>query len=331
MKVRNLFMGALAVIGLAMVGCSGGGETASTGDGKAPAPAAGEKLRIGVSIPAGDHGWTAGIVWWAEEMKEKYPDVEFTIQTSNGGASQASAIETMGVKGLDGLVVLSFEPGPVTPAIKKIKSDGVYIVSVDRGLTEPIADVWVRGDNSEFGKVAGEWMGEKLGGKGNIIVLQGMTNDVNTARVEAFNKVMAEKFPGIKILASEPADWNKEKAYKVTQTLLTKYPQIDAIWSSDDDMSLGAEQALKEAGRANIWMVGGGGMKDVIKKVMDKDAMYPITVTYPPKMIAEGIDRCIADLKAGKKSGTEQVDQLLPIEIINPDNAKDFYVPDAAY
>ena len=325
-------MGALAVIGLALVGCSGGaGDSATSTDGAKGAPAAGEKLRVGVSIPAGTHGWTAGIVRWSEEMKKKYPDVDFTIQTSTDGASQASAVETMMVKGLDGLVVLSFEPGPVTPAVKKVKADGVYIVSVDRGLTEPIADVWVRGDNSEFGTVAANWMGEKLANKGNIIVLQGMTNDVNTARVEAFNKVMADKFPGIKILASEPADWNKEKAYKVTQTLLTKYPNIDAIWSSDDDMSLGAEQALKEAGRTNVWMVGGGGMKDVIKKVMDNDPMYPVTVTYPPKMIAEAIERCIADLKAGKKSGTEQIDLLLPIEIINPDNAKDFYVPEAAY
>lgn len=331
MRFMHLAMMAVAFCGLMLTGCSSGGEaggTAGTGSGDS---GSGEKLKIGVSIPAGTHGWTAGVVWWAEEMKKKHTDVEFTIQTAKDGAEQYSQIESMLLKALDGLVVLPMEPEPVTPAVKKAKDDGVYVVSVDRGLMEPISDVWVRGDNTKFGEVAAEYMGEKLGGQGNILVLEGMTNAVNTARVEAFNRVMAEKYPGIKILESQSGEWSREKAYEVTKTLLLKHQNVSAIWSSDDDMSIGAEQAIKEDGRTGLWMLGGGGMKDIVKRVMDGDALYPATVTYSPKMIADAIELCVAHLKEGKKPGSTQADEIIPVDVVTPDNAADFYFPDAAY
>ena len=329
MKVKNLLIGAVAVGGLLLAGC-GADSTADGGSGGSGG-SDGDKLKIGVSIPAGTHGWTAGIVSWAEEMKAKYPDIDMSVQMAKDGTEQTNQIETMLLTGLDGLVVLSFEPGPVTGAVKTAKNEGVYVVSVDRGLTEPIADVWVQGDNVTFGKMAAEYMGEKLGGSGKILVLEGMTNDVNTQRVEAFNEVMSSQYPGIQILASEPGDWNREKAYEVTQTLLLQYPEVDAIWSSDDDMSLGAEQALKEADRTNIWMLGGGGMNDIVEKIMEGDPMYPATVTYSPKMIADAIERCIADLQAGKTSGDTQEEVVIPVDVVTPDNADQFYYPESAY
>lgn len=333
MKVKWLFA-TMALLGLALAGCGSGdkapeGTTGSTGSA-ASGGSTDKKLKIAVSIPAGDHGWTAGIVWWANKMKADHPEVDMEVQTSADGTKQADAVQTMLLKQPDGLVVLSFEPAPVTPQVKKAKDAGVYVVSVDRGLTEPIADVWVRGDNSKFGEMAADYMGEKLNGKGNILALEGMTNDVNTARVEAFKKEIAAKYPGIKVLDWGKGDWNREKAYQVVKTELLKFPQVDAMWSSDDDMSLGAEKAIKEAGR-NFWMLGGGGMKDVVKKIMDKDPMYPATITYSPKMIADAIERCIADLKAGKKPGTTQEDQVIPVEVVTPENAKDFYFEDSDY
>lgn len=330
MKMWKPLLAAGAALGLALAGCTGGGEPSASG-GTGRSAGTGEKLKIGVSIPAGTHGWTAGIVSWANEMKEKYPDVEFTIQTANSGTEQANQVESMILKELDGLVVLSFEPAPVTPAVRKAKDDGVYIVSVDRGLTEPIADVWVQGDNVRFGEVAAEYMGDKLGGTGRILVLEGPVNDVNTQRVTAFRRVLGERYPGVQILASESADWSREKAHQVMQTLLLKHPEVDAVWSSDDDMSLGAEEALRQAGRTNLWMVGGGGMKDIVKRIMDNDPLYPATVTYSPKMIADAIDRCIADLRAGKTPGTTQDDQVIPVDVVTPANAADFYFPNSAY
>ena len=94
--------------------------------------------------------------------------------------------------------------------------------------------------------------------------------------------------------------WNQQKALEVMQSYLASYPKIDAVWASDDDMALGAEKAIKEAGRMNqMWILGGAGMKDIVKRVMDKDPIYPADITYPPAMIAAGIDIAVAHLKDG--------------------------------
>ena len=119
------------------------------------------------------------------------------------------------------------------------------------------------------------------------------------------------------------------------QTLLLKHPEIDAVWASDDDMALGAEQAIREAGRENeMWMLGGAGMKDVVKKVMDRDPMYPADITYPPSMIAVGMHEAVSMLRDGNR---EKVLQFMPrhllidVEIITPENAKEYYFPDSVY
>ena len=94
-------------------------------------------------------------------------------------------------------------------------------------------------------------------------------------------------------------------------------------------------QAIKEAGRAKeMWIVGGAGMKDVIKMVMDKDPMVPANMTYPPSMIATGIHMAASALRDGKR---DEVVKFLPkhlmidVELVTPDNAKQFYFPDSVY
>src|SRR5690606_19557565 len=128
-------------------------------------------------------------------------------------------------------VVLPFDSDTPLPAIKRAKRQGIYVVSVDRGLREPVADVYLAGDNRAFGRKAAEFMAEKLGGKGNIVILEGMPVEINTERVEGFREAMS-KHPEIKILDSQPGNWNRQDAVRVMQGFLAKYPKIDAVWAS---------------------------------------------------------------------------------------------------
>jgi ribose transport system substrate-binding protein len=99
-------------------------------------------------------------------------------------------------------------------------------------------------------------------------------------------------------------------------------------------MALGVEQAMKEAGRSGAWILGGAGMKEIVKRVMDKDPLYPANITYPPSMIATGIHMCVASLRDGKKDEVRKFmprHMLLDVELITPENAKDFYFPDSVY
>ena len=100
-------------------------------------------------------------------------------------------------------------------------------------------------------------------------------------------------------------------------------------------MALGAETALKAAGRrqGKTWILGGGGMKDIVKRVMDKDPMYPGDITYPPSMIGFGIQTAAGILRAGKEKSLQYVPRhvMIDLQVITPDNAKDFYFPDSIY
>lgn len=293
-----------------------------------------KRVTIGVSIPAADHGWTAGVYWWARRAAALYPDVDWKIVTALTPEKQIADIEDLMARKVDGLVILATESAPLTPVAEKAHKQGIYIVNVDRGFTKPVADVFIEGDNKSFGRKSAEFMVQKLGGKGNIVILEGIPCTVNTDRVNGFMEVI-KQHPEVKVLAQQPGMWNREKALSVMQNLLTQYKAIDAVWAADDDMALGALQAIREAGRnQQMFVFPGAGMKDVVKMVMDKDPMVPADITYPPSMIATGMHLAASSLRDGNQ---KQIGQFLPkhmmidVELITPENAKDYYFPQSVY
>ncbi len=297
-------------------------------------PAA-KKVRIGISIPAADHGWTAGIGWWAKRAMDLYPEIEWTLTTADKPEKQVSDVEDMLVKGIDGLVILATESAPVTAVAKKAHEAGVFIVNVDRGFTEPgIADIFLEGDNKAFGRKSAEFIVKKLNGKGNVVILSGIPCTVDTDRVNGGMEVF-KQYPDIKVLAQQPANWNRQKGLEVMENFLTRFPKIDCVWAGDDDVALGAIKAIKESGREKgMFVFPGAGMKDVVKMVMDKDPLIPADITYSPSMIAAGIHTAVGVLRDGKKAKVMEFmprHLLIDVELITPENAKQFYFPEAVY
>lgn len=288
------------------------------------------KRTIVISIPAADHGWTGGVVSWAEKAKadieKENPDVEVIIQTGKTAQEQVNGIETMLAKGVDTIVILPHEPKALTAVCKKAKKQGVFLAVVDRGLSEDVYDIEVLGDNTGFGEAAAESIGQELNGSGKIVILEGIPgNQVNTDRVNGFKKVLGEKYSGITILQSTNADWNKEDGKNVMENMLAKFSQIDAVWAGDDDVLEGALEAYKKSGRSDVkLMVGGGGSKNIVRMVMNGDKLVRLTVTYPPKMIYDA-----AVLAVKKDTSKKQV--VLPAEVVRQDNAAKFYFPDSRY
>jgi ribose transport system substrate-binding protein len=327
-------LASIAGVALALGVLNGCQPPAESGTGgSAVTKPGGKRYKVGVSIPAADHGWTAGVKYWAEQATKLHPDIDWIIEDAKEPNEQISDLENLQTQGIDALVILCTESAPLTPIAEKLHQAGVLIINVDRGFTKPVADVFVEGDNKAFGRKSAEFMVQKLGGKGKIAVLEGIPCTVNTDRVNSAMEVF-KKNPGIQIVAQDSGMWSREKAEKVMQNMLVANPQLDAIWASDDDMALGVENALKAAGRdKNIWILGGAGMKDIVKRVMDKDPLYPANITYPPSMIAVGIQTAAGMLQAGK----DQTKQFMPrhlvldVDLITPDNAKDYYFPDSIY
>lgn len=297
-----------------------------------------DKVKVGVSIPTADHGWTGGINWWAKkaiaDWKAKDPNVEFVLVTAENPQKQVNDVEALMQQGIDALVILAHDSAPLTPVVKKAYDKGVYVVSVDRGLTEKAENVYVAGDNPGLGAQSAEWLGKALGGKGDIVVLEGIPCVINTERVEAFKAVMAKKYPGVKILESQPAMWDTQKGLQIMETYLQKYKKIDAVWAQDDDVLIGVLKAYQESKRKDIkLMLGGAGSKIMIKKVMDGDPLVKADVTYPPNMIATGISIGVHGAKGTTIPGFYQAPGKVVVnaDLITKENAKQYYVPESVF
>jgi ribose transport system substrate-binding protein len=216
-----------------------------------------------------------------------------------------------------------------------VKEAGILLVVIDRGLEKPHEDIYVAGDNPGLGRVSAEFMAEKMDGKGKIVVLEGIPCVINSERVDAFNSVMA-RYPGIEILDSQPADWSTQKGLEIMENYLQKYPQIDAVWAQDDDVLKGVLKAYEESGRKDIkYFVGGAGNKDIIKMIMEKDPRIPCDVTYSPSMVATGISMAVMSLRGEGLNGfyQKQIPSriILRAEIVTPENAADYYIPESVF
>ncbi|MFH0257538.1 substrate-binding domain-containing protein [Vibrio rumoiensis] len=295
-------------------------------------------LKIGVSVPSADHGWTAGLLWWAEkaakDFKAKDKDLEFYVVAASSGSKQVGDVEDLMIKGIDALVILPHNPATLQKVIEEAYNNNIYTVVVDRELETPAQNVFIAGDNAGLGRVSGEWLAKEMNGKGKVVVIEGMSIPINKQRVDAFNDVIA-KHKGIEILDSQPADWSTQKALAVMENYLQKHPKIDAVWCQDDDMLKGVMQAIKESGRTDIKTVlGGAGSQDILKMIQAGDPVVRATVTYPPSMVASGIGLAITGLKhenLGTMYHTSPSRVILAAELIDKSNVSDYIEEGAAY
>ncbi|CAN7461755.1 substrate-binding domain-containing protein [Neorhizobium sp. LjRoot104] len=292
-----------------------------------------KKVTIGVSIPAADHGWTAGVVFHAERvaklLMKEHPGLNVIVKTSPDAASQANAVQDLAVQGLDALVILPSDPDPLVNAIQQVKDKGTFVALVDRAPSvndSTIRDLYVAGNNPALGQVAGEYI-KKTTPEAQVVVIRGLPIPIDQQRQDGFDKGIAGS--KVKVLDRQFGNWSRDDAFKVMQDYLTKYPKIDVVWCQDDDMAVGVLEAIAQAKRTDIkYVVGGAGSKDMVKKVMDGDKMIPVDVLYPPAMVATAME-----LTAGNfydkvpVSGT----YILDATLVTKDNAKNFYFPDSPF
>jgi ribose transport system substrate-binding protein len=295
----------------------------------APAP-----LTLGVAIPTATHGFTAGIVWWANQAKRELeaanPGLKVIIKAAGSTPEQANQVQDLlVVNKMNALVLLPLESASLTQPAAQVKSKGVYVTVVDRGLTNPAAqNAYVAGDNGAFGRLAAGYLAKQLNGKGNVVVLRGMPSTIDNERVNAFNDEI-KKTPGIKVLDAKYGNWNRDDAFKVMQDYLTRFKQIDAVWAADDDMAIGVLKAIEQAKRTDIKEVfGGGGAKLAVKRIADGDKLVQADVSYSPKFIYDAIKMTA---NARLKGQALPAKTIVPSVLITRENAKQFYFPDSPY
>ncbi|APO76343.1 ribose ABC transporter substrate-binding protein [Rhizobium etli 8C-3] len=292
-----------------------------------------KKVTIGVSIPAADHGWTAGVVFHAERVAKllmaEHPGLNVIVKTSPDAASQANAVQDLATQGIDALVILPSDPDPLVNAIKEIKDAGKFVALVDRAPSnndDSVRDLYVAGNNPALGEVAGKYIKENTP-DAEVVVIRGLPIPIDQQRQDGFDKGIAGS--NVKVLDRQYGNWNRDDAFKVMQDYLTKYQKIDVVWCQDDDMAVGVLQAIEQAKRTDIqYVVAGAGSKDMVKKVIDGDKLIPVDVLYPPAMVGTAMEMTAANFyDQVPVRGT----YILDATLITKDNAKDFYFPDSPF
>nr|WP_240457733.1 ABC transporter substrate-binding protein [Halomonas socia] len=298
-----------------------------------PGLAMAQEVTIGVSIPAATHGWTGGVNFHAEQAKERlealHPEIAITITTASDPGGQANDLEDLvSQRNIDALVVLPFESGPLTDPVRRVKESGVFVTVVDRGLEqEGIEDLYVAGNNHEMGRVSGEYIRDQLDGQGDIVVLRGIPTVIDDERVQGFQEAIEGS--EINILDMQHANWNRDDGFEVMQDFLARFDRIDAVWAQDDDIALGVIEAVRQAEREDeLFIVGGAGMKDIIARVMEGDALVPVDVLYPPAMIATAMDLTVQHFVS---NGPVVGEYILGSPLITQENAEQYYFPDSPF
>ncbi|MFA9480091.1 substrate-binding domain-containing protein [Phycisphaerales bacterium AB-hyl4] len=311
---------------------------------------------VGVSLPGDGQKWHAGVHWWAEQAMAEHSEVDWLVQRAEHASEQAAQIDDMLKQGIDALIILALDEDTSLASVRHATDVDVYVVSVDRALHEPIADLFVTGDHAAFGRVSAEFIVQQLDFQGRVVILRGGPTAGDRMRYEAAMEVFGAH-PGIEVLDTLPGEGDREQSAEAMRTALAEHDTIGAVWAGDDEMALGVEEAVLAAGRADEMLIlGGGGMSQIVGRVKEQDPLFPATVAYSPAMMAVAVHLAVAEvlydgdeqavaamipahlrLDAGDLLGlaeprpTEQRRLILPVQLITQDNAADYHFPDSVY
>lgn len=296
-------------LGLGVVAC--GGEDEPEGNATATATqsattedqaAQNADVKIAFSAPAADHGWLKAVSDNAK-AKAKELGLDMTVNDSaTTSAEQADQIETLIQEKPDVLVVLPNEGEPLTPVAQKAMDQGIQVINIDREFSSASAfHTVIGGDNYGIGVQAGNFFADQLQCKGNVVEIQGVAGiSVTEQRSKGFSDQLKKRCnDGIKIVASQPADFVPDKGLSVMENILQGQKQIDAVYTHDDDMGEGVASAIENAGRADeMWMTGAGGSKAIMERIKE-GGLWKATFLYNPAMSADAV--YLASLLGQKK------------------------------
>jgi ribose transport system substrate-binding protein len=294
---RGILLGTAAAGALLATGCTSNQNNEDPEAGRQPAGSddkPGKKVTIGFAGPQADHGWLNAINEQAKSRAEDYEEVTLvTTEGSNDIAQQSGQIETLINKKVDVLVILPADGKALTRIGLKAMRQGIPVVNLDRVFNTPQAyRCWIGGDNYGMGLNAGRFIGERLKDKKNakVVELAGMDNlELTQERTRGFDDAL-KNFPNIQKVARQAAEFTVESGQQKMSALLQAVPSFDALWNHDDDQGVGAERAIKQAGRDEFLMVGGAGSKHAMEAIQADDSVLKATVLYPPTMAASAID-----------------------------------------
>ena len=260
-------LAALGIASLLLTGCGAGDPNAAAGD----TGSSDEQLTVGVSVydmssfvTQGKEGIDAYAA--ANNVKILWNSANLDVNT------QANQVDQFVNQGVDAILVNPVQAGSLQPQVAAARAAGIPFVDVNASLKNDDLDGSVQPDDVAAGAQEAQMMMDELGGKGNVVILQGpLGGSGEIDRGAGIDSVLAE-YPEVKVLAKDTANWKRDEAVNKMKNWISAFGgDIDGVIAQNDDMGLGALQALKEAGITDVPIVGIDGIEDGLNAVKNGD------------------------------------------------------------
>ena len=289
-----------------------------------PAPKSKPQVRLAYSTAS-----LANVFWQRvtngvrEEARKE--GAQITVVDAQGDArKQLSDIEDLVQQRLDAILISPYQSDPIVPAVKAANQAKVPVVIVDIGVKGGEYAALIISDNLAGGRLAGEFIAQKIGGKGPVAHISAQPGVENARkRGEGFAQVMRER--GIKIAASQSAYSERAKGMSVMEDMLQAHPDLRAVFCENDEMALGATRALIGAGRKDVIVVGFDGNPDALDAIR-RGELAATVAQQPEEMGRMGVRIALKALNGETVQETVQV----PVTLITPDNVAKFLPKEAS-
>lgn len=334
LKAIMIFTLISSIVGLA--GCSKGSEGAEspdasqsqiveTNDGQEQDKDQGKKIKVGFSQVGTTVAYRVAETNSIIEEAEKRGFEIFFTDAQEVTAKQVSDVEDLVAQGVDYIVMSPREFEGLTPAIDAAKKAGIPVILIDRAVAgEPGEDYvsLLAADCVWEGREAGEWVAKKTNGKATVVELTGTVGaSAVIDRAQGFREGI-EGYPDIEIVVSQTADFSRSAAQEVMENVIqARGGDFDVVYAHNDEMALGAAQALKAAGMTpgeDVILVGIDGEQDAYKAVLSGEMGATVfSSPYYGPAVFDMIEKLIAG---------EEVEQLIELkgQLIDIDNAEEY-------
>lgn len=286
-----------------------------------------EGAKVAVSLPPADNVWQAKMLTAIEEAVKDYPDIEWTVKSAVDDTDQLNQLTSMKDGGYDLIIALPNDGDLMTPICEQIYDEGTHTIILDRDIASGKYTAYVGGDNPGAGRGAAEFLGEFLGGEGQIAVLRciaGAPSDLDINN--NFMAVLEESYPDIEVIVEGDGEYDSQHGLDAMSNILPAYDHIDAVFAQDDEAALGALTAIDNAERYDIvLMVGIGGKLEAYEMIEADDNIFKCSMTYLPDMGADAVDMA-ALMLSGEPF---EKDSIIESVSVTKDNVADYM--DKAY
>ncbi len=301
-------------------------EAAAEGEEPAADANVSDKPLVGILAPQATHGWLAALSYYAEKEAQEL-GLNYRLYTYQSSAEAAGYIEELITANAKAIVAFPQAEG-LEEATKMAVDAGIKIINFDVKINVE-GTYFLAGDNYGMGVECAKYIADKLGGKGKVATLTITTkSNVTEDRKKGFEDTIKEIAPDIELVGDYAGEsWARTDSVSVVADMLTANPELDAIFSLDDEASIGALQAIEEAGRTDIKVITGGGGAQEYFNMMKDSEINLCSALYSPAMMIDCV-KMAADALEGKEIPAETI---VPTTIVDKANVDEFLDTETPY